>query len=121
MRQSGGAVAKEFYRIAIVAEAFHAHGLEVPRATVFAPTTPVRTALLAGGRFLSIVQGSVVKFGVKTSGLKVLPVDLPTTWRPIGIVTLKNRTLSPVAQLFIDAAHNVAASLAKDKWRSTKR
>jgi DNA-binding transcriptional LysR family regulator len=99
----------------VVAQAFRAHGLDVPRATVFTSTTPLRNALLASGRFLSIVQGSVAKFGAKTSGLKVLPVDLPTTRRSIGVVTLKNRTLSPVAQLFIDAAHGVAKSLEKGK------
>jgi DNA-binding transcriptional LysR family regulator len=94
---------------AVVVQAFRAHGLDVPRTTVFTSTTPLRNALLASGRFLSIVQGSVAKF----SGLKVLPVDLPTTRRSIGVVTLKNRTLSPVAQLFIDAAHGVAESLEK--------
>jgi len=34
---------------------------------------------------------------------------------PVGIVTLKNRTLSPVAKLFIDHAHDVARPLAKGK------
>jgi hypothetical protein len=34
---------------------------------------------------------------------------------PIGIVTLKNRTLSPVAQLFIEHAREVAKPLAKRK------
>jgi hypothetical protein len=34
---------------------------------------------------------------------------------PNGIVTLKDRTLSPVAQLFVDHAHEVAKSLAKGK------
>jgi len=33
----------------------------------------------------------------------------------IGTVTLKNRTLSPAAQLFIDAAREVAKPLAKRK------
>ena len=34
---------------------------------------------------------------------------------PIGIVTLKNRRLSPVAQLFIERAREVAKPLAR-KW-----
>jgi DNA-binding transcriptional LysR family regulator len=100
---------------AVVVEAFGAHGLEVPRATVFTSTTPLRNALLKSGRFLSIVQGSVVKFSAKTSGLRVLPVDLPTTRRSIGVVTLKNRTRSPIAQLFIDCARQVAQPLVKRK------
>jgi hypothetical protein len=32
---------------------------------------------------------------------------------PIGILTLKRRTLSPVVQLFIDCAHEVAEPLAR--------
>ena len=45
----------------------------------------------------------------------MLPVDLPTTRRQIGIITLKNRTLSPLAQLFIACAHEVAKPLAKNR------
>jgi hypothetical protein len=45
-----------------------------------------------------------------------LPVELPTARRPNGIVTLKNRALSPVAKLFIDCAREVAKPLAKRKW-----
>lgn len=45
--------------------------------------------------------------------LKVLPIRLPPDRLPIGIVTLKNRTLSPVAQLFIEVAREVARPRAK--------
>jgi hypothetical protein len=41
--------------------------------------------------------------------------ELPMARVPSGIVTLKNRTLSPVAQLFVDAARKVAKPLAKRK------
>jgi DNA-binding transcriptional LysR family regulator len=98
----------------VAAEAFRAAGLDVPRATVYSSVTPVRNALLASGRFLSMVlQGSTVRFGSTNPALKVLPINLPTTRRPVGIITLKNRTLSPVAQLFIDCAHEVAKPLAR--------
>ena len=42
--------------------------------------------------------------------LKRLPVDLPLRPWPIAIITLKNRTLSPVAERFIEAARNIAKS-----------
>jgi DNA-binding transcriptional LysR family regulator len=103
----------------IVAEAFRSFGLDLPRATVFTSVTPARNALLASGRFISIVQGSVVRFGAKPAGLKVLPIDLPTTRRPIGAVTLKNRTLSPVARLFIDCAHEVARTMTRRKMATS--
>jgi DNA-binding transcriptional LysR family regulator len=97
----------------VVAEAFRTSGLEVPPAAVFTSVTPVRNALLATGRFVSIVQGSVVRFNLNNPAFKVLPIDLPTTRRPIGVIRLKSRTLSPVAQLFIDCAHEVAKTLTK--------
>jgi DNA-binding transcriptional LysR family regulator len=103
----------------VVAEAFRAAGLDVPQATVFSSVTPVRNALLASGRFLSMVQSSTVRFGSQNAALKVLPINLPTTRRPIGIITLKNRTLSPVAQLFIDCAHQVAKAVTKRSSAAT--
>src|SRR5712671_296958 len=93
---------------AIVAEAFIAHGLGIPRTTIITTTTPVRTALLASGRFLTMVHESVLTFPVENPAFKRLPIQLPTTRRPVGIITLKNRTLTPVAQLFIDCAREVA-------------
>lgn len=92
----------------VVAEAFRNEGLEVPHATVFTSVTAVRYALLATGRFLSIVQGSVVRFNFLAPQFKVLPVALPTTRRPIAAITLKGRTLIPSARLFIDCARKIA-------------
>lgn len=98
---------------AVVAEAFRGEGLAVPRATVFTSVTAVRNALLATGRFLSIVQGSVVRFNFINPPFKVLPVALPTTRRPIAAITLKRRTLSPSARLFIDCARKTARHLLR--------
>ena len=92
----------------LVAEAFRSHGLKVPRSTVLSSITPLRNSLLASGRFISIVQASVVRYRSNDIPLKVLPIDLSSTRRPIGLITLKNRTLSPIAKLFIDAARDVA-------------
>jgi DNA-binding transcriptional LysR family regulator len=97
----------------VVAEAFRSEGLEVPEATVFTSVTAVRNALLATGRFLSIVQGSVVRFNLLAPRFKVLPVALPTTRRPIAAITLKARTLSPSAALFIDCARKIARQLPR--------
>ncbi|WP_426538174.1 LysR substrate-binding domain-containing protein [Bradyrhizobium sp. McL0615] len=87
----------------------------MPSATVFASVTPARNALLATGRFVSIVQGSVMRFNFNNPAFKVLPISLPTTRRPIGAISLKARTLSPVARLFIDCAHEVAKALPRQQ------
>jgi hypothetical protein len=43
----------------------------------------------------------------------MLPIELPMTHRQVGIITLKKRTLSPLAERFIETVHEVAKSLAK--------
>ena len=95
----------------VVAEAFRAGRLDVAPATAFTSVTAARNALVATGRFVSMVQGSVMRFNLNNPAFKVLPIDLPTTRRPIGAITLKTRTLSPVARLFIDCAHGVAKAI----------
>ena len=99
----------------IVTEAFRVSGLDHPRVTVVTNSPEVRMSLLATGRFLTIVPTSALRFLTKRSNIKVLPVELPIARVPNGIVTLKNRTLSPVARLFIETAREVAVPLAKKK------
>jgi DNA-binding transcriptional LysR family regulator len=96
-----------------VVAAFRASGLKPPRATVYAEAINMRTRLAANGRFLAVVPAYLMRFPAKHPSIKVLPVELPTTQRQIGIITLKNRTLSPLAQLFIDCAREIAKPLAK--------
>jgi DNA-binding transcriptional LysR family regulator len=91
----------------VVREAFRAEGLGLPR-TVVASLLPVRQALLATGRYLTMVPRVVADYPDADSTFRRLPLDLPTTHRPLGIVTLKSRSLSPVAALFIDHAQRFA-------------
>jgi DNA-binding transcriptional LysR family regulator len=70
-------------------------------------------ALLASGPFLAILPGSRLHFGANLPSLKVLPVNMPIPHWPVGIMTLKNRTISPVTQLFIECAREVVKPLAK--------
>jgi DNA-binding transcriptional LysR family regulator len=101
------------------ASPFRAAGLDPPAATVVSDSPLMRIALVAEGRFLTIVGGATLKFW----GMAVtpLPIELPDIHNPVGIVTLKNRTLTPVAQLFIDCAREVAKPLATGKSVSTRR
>jgi DNA-binding transcriptional LysR family regulator len=91
----------------VVSEAFRANGLPLPR-TVVASTLPVRSALLATGRYLSMIPRVALQFQARNQAFRGLKIDLPTTIRPLALVTLKNRTLNPVAQLFTDWAREVA-------------
>lgn len=93
--------------------AFRAAGLDVPRSTVVTFSLQFHYALLATGRYLGLVPGSMLHFNAKRLGLAVVPVEATLRPGPAGIVTLKNRTLSPIAQLFIETARELAKPLAK--------
>jgi DNA-binding transcriptional LysR family regulator len=97
------------------ADAFRLAGLEMPRATVFTFSLPMREALVCAGRFITTVPGFLMRSPLKHPSLRELPVELPGTRNPISIVTLKNRALSPVAELFIDRVREVAKQFAKSK------
>ncbi len=96
-------------------EAFRASGIGDPPAAVFAILPEVRMRLLATGRFLTVFPASVLTNFNKHSDYKVLPIKLKSARVSIGIVTLKGRTLSPVARLFIEHAHEVVKSRTIDK------
>jgi DNA-binding transcriptional LysR family regulator len=95
-----------------IAATFHASGLDPPRAQMISFSLPLHYHLLATGRFLTMLPHSMLRFG-KHLPLKLLPVELTENPYPIAIITLKNRTLSPLAQLFIECAREVAKPLAK--------
>jgi DNA-binding transcriptional LysR family regulator len=96
----------------LVNEAFRAHGLTVP-PTVVGSTLALRTALLMTSRYLSMVPRVVMQFPPKNQLLRTLPIKLPGTERPLALITLKNRTLNPLAQLFADCARDAAKRLGK--------
>jgi DNA-binding transcriptional LysR family regulator len=96
-------------------EAFRANGADYPRTTVVTDSPHARLSLLATGRFVTILPASALKFPAMRSEIKALSVHLPMARAPNGIVTLKTRMLSPVAQLFIDCAREVAKTPAKRK------
>jgi DNA-binding transcriptional LysR family regulator len=96
----------------VAREAFRAGGLELPRKLVTSGL-PVRNALLATGRFITMVPRVVIAFQAKPAALVQLPIDLPITRRPVGVITVKNRTLSSAANLFIESAREIAKPLTR--------
>lgn len=96
-----------------IMDAFRHRGLDRGRGAVSTASPEVRMSLVATGRFLTILPASALQFPVGRRDVSVLPVRLPIPPVPNGIVSLKNRTLSPVARLVADVARDVAKSLPK--------
>jgi DNA-binding transcriptional LysR family regulator len=99
----------------VMVKAFQDNGLEPPRAAVITLSHSMRASLLATGHFLSMLPAHTLKFSVKHTGIRALPIELPSTRQPIGLFTLKNRALSPLAQRFIDCVREVAKPLARGR------
>jgi DNA-binding transcriptional LysR family regulator len=95
-------------------EILAASGLPMPKGAIFSLSIHLAIALAASGRSLALMPASVVRFNPARQALKVLPVKLPQYRVPVGFLTVKNRTMNPLAQHFIACARKAAAGLAKN-------
>jgi DNA-binding transcriptional LysR family regulator len=95
------------------AAAFRASGVEPPRQTVATLSLNLRNTLLATGRFLTILPSFTLHFSDRNSPFRALALDLPKTRRPVGIIRLKNRSLSPLAELFLENMREMTAPLRR--------
>jgi DNA-binding transcriptional LysR family regulator len=93
-----------------VGRAFLERGLALPRNFVTTNSTQLRQALIATGRVLSFVSTTRLRLTGKRWPLKAVPVDLRIPYGSVGIITLKNRTINPAAERFIECAREVATS-----------
>jgi DNA-binding transcriptional LysR family regulator len=87
---------------ALAADLFRAGGLQTPPAPITTLSIHLCCQLTASGHFVTTLPTSILRFNGKNLALKVLPIRLPVQPRPVCVVTLKNRTPSPVAELFIE-------------------
>ena len=90
-----------------LARAFQSAGLSFPHISVHCLSMELQTALVASGRFLTVLPASYLRFSAVKASLRILPVALGIDPPPVGIVTLKNRALSPVANLFVQTLRAV--------------
>jgi DNA-binding transcriptional LysR family regulator len=91
---------------------FRESGLQTPRISMVTNSIQLTNALVAGGA-LVLYPGSLLRSDTWLSSFKILPVKLPFQRRPVGLITLKNRTPSPVAEVVCDCLRKVARSMGK--------
>ena len=94
-----------------VAEAFAARGLPPPTPLLASYSSFQRSMLASRGRYIAVLPRSVLRLTGEIFRLKELPIRLSHRPSPVGIVTLRNRTLTPAVQVFIDCAREVGLSL----------
>lgn len=86
---------------------FESHGLKAPEPHISTLSIILRTALPSRGDYVAILPGSVLRLGAARDGLKALPIDLSSRPSPFAVVTLKNRSLTPAVEVFIECAREV--------------
>ena len=79
----------------------------MPKAGMVTVSWPLAMHYVANGPFVTAYPRSVTLL----YALKELPVELPVWSWPVLILTLKDRTLSPVAERFIQSAREVAKAM----------
>ena len=94
-----------------IADTFRLARLKPPKPQFVSNSVAVRMRLVETGKFLSVVPASMLHFGAQQLRVKILPVKLPEISWPVEITTMKNRMLSPTANLFIRCAREVAKSV----------
>ncbi|UPY38949.1 LysR family transcriptional regulator [Sediminicoccus sp. KRV36] len=94
-----------------MAVAFAAAGAALPETIMISDSLPMRLSLLATGRFITVIPHSTVMLAPRPHWLRILPIAIQPWHLPTVIATLRHRTLTPLAQLFIDEARAVVATL----------
>jgi DNA-binding transcriptional LysR family regulator len=97
------------------ASAFRAFGLGIPPKHVVSNSVQLQIGMLATQRYFAMLPSSLIRYSGQRFAIKALPIALSVEPRVIGVVTLKNRTISPVAQLVVEAARAIARPNTKRK------
>ena len=83
----------------------------MPNLAITTFSLHLRNNLVGNSEFITVLPRSVLQVYGKRHSLKALPITLAVQTSPVAIVTLRNRTLGPVALSFIQCARDVAKTL----------
>jgi DNA-binding transcriptional LysR family regulator len=98
---------------ALIAGVFRANDFQPPTPAIKTVSIQLTKSLIASGAFVGILPTSVAALDARQAGLKVLPLKSSGPRISAEIVFLKNRTLSPAVESFIDCAREVAKSIVR--------
>ena len=98
---------------ALIGAAFKSRGLDVPNVQLVTFSLLLRAQLLATNEFITVLPRSVLALSAERFPMEVLPVDLSMQPWPVAIIRLKERSLTPVAELFIERLRDYAKSVTR--------
>jgi DNA-binding transcriptional LysR family regulator len=112
-----------------IVHAFRAAGLQPPRSQVMSFSIPLCHNLLASGGFLTIFPVMMTRLAANLN-LRPLDTQFPRISRAFVLMTLRGRTLNPLAEVFISCARDMAKDIARGgdalgkagsgKWRESR-
>jgi DNA-binding transcriptional LysR family regulator len=85
---------------------FRLQGLSLPDSAVTTMSMLVRSELVATHSFLTVMYGSILRFGNFPASFRVLPIDLPSGI-PVGMFRVRGRTLAPSTEEFMQTLRDV--------------
>jgi DNA-binding transcriptional LysR family regulator len=86
----------------VLSEACRLRRLRMPNVVLSTFSTHIRASMVTSGHFVTTFPRSVARFYAERFELKILNIALPQPPWPVATLTLKNRTMAPAVQLFLD-------------------
>lgn len=96
----------------LLAGAFRAQGLPMPRTVVNTLSIQLRLDLMQTGRFITVYSGAMMAHPTRTFPFRSLPVDFGDAEGPMAAITLKGRQAPAALKLLQNEMRSVAKLIA---------
>jgi DNA-binding transcriptional LysR family regulator len=96
----------------LLAGAFRAQGLPMPRTVVTTLSIQLRLDLMQTGRFITVYSGAMMAHPTRTFPFKSLPVDFGDAAGPMAAITLRGRQAPGALNLMQDEMRSIAKLIA---------
>ena len=91
----------------VIADAFRVRRLAMPPVCLMTVSVPLRAYFLGQGDYVGSFPRHALGALAERYGLVPLPVKIPDCARSIAVVTLRNRTLTPLVERFVHCAREI--------------
>jgi DNA-binding transcriptional LysR family regulator len=95
----------------LILQIFRSSRLDPPQPSITTLSVQLTVALVGSGGFLGLLPRSIAQFNATRGALRILPIALVGPRINAGVVTVKNRMLSPISERFIECAREVAKAV----------
>jgi len=103
-----------------VEKAFFDAKLSLPRNVVESVSILTNRTLLRDSDHISVMPFQVAKYDVEQGMLTILPINLPTTARPVGVIMRAPGDLPPAAKAFLDCLRAAGATMSSQQAKFFK-